>query len=49
MLPESELLKFRFPKVREVEAVLVQLEDGTVVVRTVEELEKALEEDEVAM
>ncbi|GAH31618.1 unnamed protein product [marine sediment metagenome] len=38
--PESELLKFRVPEVEDIEVVLIRLEDGTVVARTAEELEK---------
>lgn len=40
MLPENELLKFKVPEVEEIEVVLVRLEDGTVVARTREELER---------
>ncbi len=43
MLPENELLKFQVPEVEEIEIVLVRLEDGRLVARTKEELEKAKE------
>lgn len=46
MLPANELLKFQFPKVKELEVVIVQLEDGTIVARTVEELEVAKGKEE---
>lgn len=37
---QEELIRFNLPKAEEVEIVLIRLEDGTVVARTVEELKK---------
>jgi len=37
---QEELIKFNLPEAKEVEVVLVKLEDGTIVARTVEELRK---------
>jgi len=37
---QEELIKFNLPEAKEVEVVLVKLEDGTIVARTVEELKK---------
>ena len=41
MSPENELLRFKVPEIEEVEVVFIRLEDGTIVARTKEELEKA--------
>jgi hypothetical protein len=38
-IPE-ELIKFNLPEAKEVEVVLIKLEDGTIVARTREELAK---------
>jgi len=38
---QEELIKFNLPEAKEVEVVLVKLEDGTIVARTVEELKKS--------
>jgi hypothetical protein len=38
-IPE-ELIKFQLPEVKEAEIVLIKLEDGTIVARTVEELKR---------
>jgi hypothetical protein len=37
---QEELIKFNLPEAKEVEVVLIKLEDGTIVARTVEELKK---------
>jgi len=40
-LPEPEkILQFQFPEAKDKEIYLVKLEDGTIVARTKEELEK---------
>jgi len=45
-LEERErLLRFRFPEVQEVEVFLVRLEDGRIVARTKEELEREKKEE----
>jgi len=37
---QKPLLKFRFPKVREIEAYVVEMPDGTIELRTKEQLKK---------
>jgi len=37
---EQPLLKVRLPEMKEVEVYLIRLEDGSIVARTAEELEK---------
>jgi hypothetical protein len=39
-MPEKPLLKFKVPNVKEIEGYAVQLADGSIVVRTKEELEQ---------
>lgn len=38
-MPETPLLKFKIPKVREVEGYAVEMPDGTIELRTKEQLE----------
>lgn len=45
-MPETPLLKFKTPKVKEIEGYAVEMPDGSIVLRTKEELEAMPKEEE---